>query len=211
MAMITSPKVRAIPTCPSARSVFSSTMIAPAPAKTSANVPIASARSACASAGVVAALGGRRAVVGFVRGVERALELVDEVARDLERLLLDRVVDPGALATRADEAGAPKRPQVLRDPRLAVRELVLQMAHAERPSGSDLREQLEADGVGERLEHLEGQVARLGNDSRRRQLTHHGGKRPCDLTRGLFGHRSLSLAAYRERDVTKLKITQTAY
>src|SRR5919106_3439416 len=198
MAMITSPKVRAIPTCPSAPSSFSSTMIAPAPAKTSAKVPIASARSACASAGVLTALGRRRAVVGFVRGVERALELVDEVARDLERLLLDRVVDPGALAARADEAGAAKRPQVLRDARLAVRELVLQMAHAERPAGSDLREQLEADGVGERLEHLESQVARLGHDPRCRELTHHRGKRARDLARGLFGHRARSVTGRSE-------------
>src|ERR671912_72719 len=194
MAMITSPKVRAIPTCPSAPSVCSSTMIAPAPAKTSAKVPIASASSACASPGVLTALGGRGAVVGFVRGVKGALELVDEVARDLERLLRDRVVDPRPLAARVDQPGAPKRPQVLRDARLAVRELVLEMAHAERPARGDLRKQLEADGVGERLEHVEGEVAWLGNDSRGGELTHHGGERPCDLARGLFGHRPGSLA-----------------
>src|SRR3954465_2921185 len=44
MTMITSPKLKATPRCPSAP-VFASTMIAPQPAKTSAKVPIASATS----------------------------------------------------------------------------------------------------------------------------------------------------------------------
>src|ERR687888_441984 len=46
--MITSPNVSATPTCPS-WCVFASTITAPAPAKTSANVPIASATSALVS------------------------------------------------------------------------------------------------------------------------------------------------------------------
>src|SRR5918993_5401010 len=166
MAMITSPKVRAMPTWPSAPSVFSSTMIAPAPAKTSAKVPIASARSACASAGVLTALGGRRAVVRFVRGVQRALELVDEVARDLEGLLVDRVVDPGPFASGTDETRLAQGGQVLGDPRLAVGQLVLEVADAERPAGGDLGQQLEPDRVGERPEDLQGQVAGLGDDAR---------------------------------------------
>jgi hypothetical protein len=45
MAMMTRPNVIAMPTFPSA-SVFALTMIAPAPAKTSAKVPISSAASA---------------------------------------------------------------------------------------------------------------------------------------------------------------------
>ena len=46
--MITSPKQNATPTWPSAW-VFASTMIAPQPAKTSVNVPIASAARRLAS------------------------------------------------------------------------------------------------------------------------------------------------------------------
>src|SRR5918994_3130109 len=106
MAMITSPNVSAMPTWPSAP-VFSLTMIAPAPAKTSAKVPIASAATAGASGTDFMQLVRRGcAVVGLVRRVERALELVDELARDSERLFLDRVVDPRPLAPRRDQSGA---------------------------------------------------------------------------------------------------------
>jgi len=52
MTMITSPNEIATPTWPRAP-VFASTMIAPQPAKTRANVPIASATSARISVGAV--------------------------------------------------------------------------------------------------------------------------------------------------------------
>jgi hypothetical protein len=165
--MITRPKVKAIPTFPSAP-VFSSTMMAPAPAKTSANVPIASARSARASGGTVNGLARGRAVVGFVRGAERVLELVDELACRGERFLLDRVVDPGSLAAGRHQPGAAERPEMLRDPRLAVGQVVLQVADAERSARRDLGEKLKTDRVGERLENFHGEVPRLGDDPRLR-------------------------------------------
>src|SRR5687767_6889650 len=81
---------------------------------------------------------GRRAVIGLVRRAKRVLELVDELARDCERLFVDRVVDPRAFAPRADEPGVSKRCQMLGDARLAVGELLLEVADAERAAGVDL-------------------------------------------------------------------------
>ena len=68
------------------------------------------------------------------------------------------------------------------------------MAGTERPAGGDLSEQLEPDRVGERPEHLHGQVARLGDDPRRRQLARGDqGERAGDLGLGL-GHGPESIA-----------------
>ena len=99
--MITSPKLIATPMCPS-WCVFASTMIAPQPAKTSANVPIASADEAArASADCQPA----REQLGD-QPLDALVDLVADAADRLE-ILAGRVVELPVLVLLAgvDRAG----------------------------------------------------------------------------------------------------------
>ena len=115
------------------------------------------------------ALARGRAVVGFVRRAERVLELVDELARYRQRFFLNRVVDPGSLAAGGHQPGAAECPEVLRDARLAVGQVVLQVTDAEWPTCRDPGEELEPHRVSQRPEHLDSDVAGLGDDPRCRE------------------------------------------
>ena len=92
MTMITRPKLIATPTWPSA-SVFASTMIAPQPAKTSANVPIA---SASARPGEL----GRHSIAPLRRSTQQHVAphavVLAEVARERRRCGTRRLVQRDA-------------------------------------------------------------------------------------------------------------------
>src|SRR5260221_10377544 len=138
--MITSPKAIATPTCPSA-CVFASTMIAPAPANTSANVPIASATSARTSAAPVE---------------------VDERREARARLRLDREEAPLPALLAHEEARADECAQVMRHGRLRQPERFDEVAEADRlPAHCEQVEDLHARGIAERVEER-GRGTRFG-------------------------------------------------
>src|SRR5215203_3720555 len=102
MAMITRPNVTAMPTCPSA-CVLASTMIAPAPAKTSAKVPITSATS----------MRGRAAILrpfDVVRGVRELAELARHEIGDLLADVDGVVADPLEAPRHSDHPQSPLEP-----------------------------------------------------------------------------------------------------
>src|SRR5919201_3643874 len=105
MAMITSPKVIATPTWPSA-CVFASTITAPAPANTSAKVPIASATSARASGTGInnsrrspqaeSQAAPSRRLARLARLHDRAVHPICDPVRELDRHVLEtRRLEPG--------------------------------------------------------------------------------------------------------------------
>jgi hypothetical protein len=98
---------------------------------------------------------------------------------------------------------------MLRDPGLAVRQPFVQMAHADRATRGDQRQELEADRICQRSIDLQGEVPRLVNDARRRQiLRSYDWQGATNDGLGLGHGRSL----IRDRDgVQKLKMTVTEY
>ena len=97
---------------------------------------------------------------------------------------------------------------MFRDPRLAVRQVVLQVADAEWPTCRDPSKELKSHRIGERPEHLDSHVPGLGDDPRCRERTRADyGQRAG--SRGLwFGHgRSL----IGPLDKKWLKITHAEY
>src|ERR671925_652546 len=111
--MITSPKVIATPTWPSA-CVFALTITAPAPANTNANVPIASATSAPTAPASAAACAGRlknrqSLALGrarFARLDDRAVHPVCHLVRELDRHILETgLLEPRDVLRSRQRAG----------------------------------------------------------------------------------------------------------
>ena len=96
----------------------------------------------------------------------RSLELVDKITRGTQSVLVRAVVDPVSISAGRDEACAPKHTKVLRYPRLAVREGLLEMTNAKGSPCGDVREQLESNRIGERPESVKRRVSRLGDQPR---------------------------------------------
>src|SRR5436190_22607644 len=119
MAMITSPNERATPGCPSAW-VVESTMIAPQPANTSANVPKASAPSRRASGGTT--LAGSREGDGSR----------DDIAEAVERAVGQAEVREAASLLALEQARVGEQLEVVGDGRLLEAERLGEVAHADR-------------------------------------------------------------------------------
>ena len=75
------------------------------------------------------------AAVSAARRTRRQPHVFHELGCYIQHLVVELVVDPGAFTSRPDEAGPPQRPEVLRDPRLLVRQRLLEMAHTDRSIG----------------------------------------------------------------------------
>ncbi len=97
---------------------------------------------------------------------------------------------------------------MFRDPRLAIRQVVLQVADAEWPTCRDSGKELESHGIGERPEHLNGHVAWLGDDPRSRERTRADYGQRAGNGRLWFGHGRSLIGAL---DKKWLKITHAEY
>ena len=90
---------------------------------------------------------------------------VEELRGDVERVPVDAVVDPAALAAAVEQSGAVEHAQVLRDLRLRCADRLLEMTRAHGSTRSDVRHEFQTQRMGQRAQDLEGHVARQGNDA----------------------------------------------
>ena len=95
--------------------------------------------------------------------VHRPFDRVEELGGGAERIRVDAVVDPPAFAAAVEQAGAVQHGQVLGDLWLGCADGVLEVAGAQGSAGGDVRDEVQAEGMGQGAQDLEGHVARLGD------------------------------------------------
>ena len=133
----------------------------------------------------------RLAVVRRVGAADRLLDLIDEVACRVQRIPIHAVVDPVPVSTGRDQASTAKHAKMFRDSRLAVGHDLLERAHAERPSGCDVREKLKTNRVSESPEDLKRHIPRFGDEPRLSE------RKRMEAMCERLGHRARSLARVR--------------
>ena len=94
------------------------------------------------------------------------LEPFEELPRDVQGVLVCRVVDPAPLPAAFQQAGLTENREVLGDLGLAVRQRLVKVADADRPASGDVRNKLQAEWMTEGAEHFERDVARVRHDAR---------------------------------------------